>query len=63
MGAVIALTALLAGLGWLLGQAARRLRVEGQPLADNIDELLPQIQCAQCGYTGCRPYAEAIPAG
>ena len=63
MGAVIALTALLAGLGWVLGQAARRLQVEGQPLADNIDALLPQIQCAQCGYPGCRPYAEAIAVG
>jgi len=32
-------------------------------LADRIDELLPQTQCTKCGYTGCRPYAEAIAAG
>ena len=32
-------------------------------LADRIDELLPQTQCRQCGYAGCRPYAEAIAAG
>ena len=32
-------------------------------LADRIDELLPQTQCSKCGYTGCRPYAEAIAAG
>lgn len=32
-------------------------------LADCIDELLPQTQCRQCGYAGCRPYAEAIAAG
>ena len=25
-----------------------------------IDALLPQIQCAQCGYPGCRPYARAV---
>ena len=25
-----------------------------------VDALLPQTQCAQCGYPGCRPYAEAI---
>ena len=31
--------------------------------ADAIDDLLPQTQCGQCGYTGCRPYAEAIAAG
>jgi electron transport complex protein RnfB len=28
-----------------------------------IDALLPQTQCRQCGYAGCRPYAEAISAG
>lgn len=33
-----------------------------QPLADRIDALLPQTQCTRCGYTGCRPYAEAIAA-
>ncbi len=31
--------------------------------ADNIDALLPQTQCTRCGYTGCKPYAEAIAAG
>ena len=31
-------------------------------IADNIDALLPQTQCGQCGYPGCRPYAEAIAA-
>lgn len=31
-------------------------------LADSIDQLLPQTQCRQCGYAGCRPYAEAIAA-
>ena len=29
-------------------------------LAEQIDALLPQTQCTQCGYAGCRPYAEAI---
>lgn len=32
-------------------------------LALRIDALLPQTQCTQCGYDGCRPYAEAIAAG
>lgn len=31
-------------------------------LADAIDALLPQTQCGQCGYAGCRPYAEAVAA-
>lgn len=29
-------------------------------LVDRIDALLPQTQCTQCGYEGCRPYAHAI---
>jgi electron transport complex protein RnfB len=32
-------------------------------LADRIDDLLPQTQCEQCGFHGCRPYAEAIALG
>ena len=33
------------------------------PLARRIDALLPQTQCTECGYAGCRPYAEAIAQG
>ncbi|MGS0743729.1 electron transport complex subunit RsxB [Glaciimonas sp. GG7] len=32
-------------------------------LADRIEALLPQTQCTKCGYSGCRPYAEAIADG
>jgi electron transport complex protein RnfB len=32
-------------------------------LIDRIDTLLPQTQCEQCGYHGCRPYAEAMARG
>jgi len=31
--------------------------------ASAIDNLLPQTQCTRCGYSGCRPYAEAIASG
>lgn len=34
-----------------------------EALTDRIDDLLPQTQCSQCGYNGCRPYAEAIARG
>ncbi len=47
------------GLAW----ADRRLRPDTDSVADAIDALLPQTQCAQCGYPGCRPYAEAVAAG
>lgn len=30
---------------------------------ERIDALLPQTQCRQCGYAGCRPYAQAIADG
>jgi electron transport complex protein RnfB len=33
------------------------------PLALRLDALLPQTQCTQCGYDGCRPYAEALADG
>jgi electron transport complex protein RnfB len=33
------------------------------PLTERLDRLLPQTQCGQCGYDGCRPYAEAMARG
>ncbi len=32
-------------------------------IADKINDILPQTQCRQCGFSGCRPYAEAIATG
>lgn len=29
-------------------------------LVEEVNKRLPQTQCAQCGYPGCRPYAQAI---
>ncbi len=50
-------------LGAALGWASVRFKVEGDPLVEKIDSVLPQTQCGQCGYPGCRPYAEAISKG
>ncbi len=61
--AVLALSLLSAAFGLLLGYSAIRFRVEGDPVVDKIDSLLPQTQCGQCGFAGCRPYAEAIARG
>ncbi len=30
---------------------------------DKIDKILPQTQCEECGYKGCKPYAEALANG
>lgn len=49
--------------GSILGFASIRFRAEGNPIADEINAVLPQTQCGQCGYPGCRPYAEAIADG
>jgi Na+-translocating ferredoxin:NAD+ oxidoreductase subunit B len=61
--AILAITALAASFGLLLGYANIRFHVEGDPIADQIEKILPQTQCGQCGYAGCRPYAEAIATG
>lgn len=34
-----------------------------KPLADQLEDLLPQTQCTKCGYPACRPYAEAMARG
>jgi electron transport complex protein RnfB len=34
-----------------------------QSLSDRIDAVLPQTQCARCGYASCRPYADALAGG
>ena len=61
--ALIALVGMALLFGALLGFAAVRFEVEGNPLSDQINVILPQTQCGQCGYPGCRPYAEAIAEG
>ena len=61
--AIIVLFVLAVIFGILLGYASVRFKVEGNPIVDQIDAILPQTQCGQCGYPGCRPYAEAIANG
>lgn len=40
-----------------------RARKKPAPSIEQIDRLLPQTQCGQCGYPGCKPYATAIARG
>jgi electron transport complex protein RnfB len=54
---------LAATIGAALGWAASRLRPDAGSLVEQVDALLPQTQCGQCHYPGCRPYAEAIATG
>ena len=57
----ITVMALVAGVG--LAVAQRRLPPGESDIVEQVNELLPQTQCAQCGYPGCRPYAEAVVDG
>ena len=61
--ALLGLGGMSAIFGAILGFAAVRFKVEGNPIVDQIDTLLPQTQCGQCGHPGCRPYAQAIANG
>ena len=64
IGIAIGVLAVLSVIfGGLLGFAAVRFKVEGNPIVDQINNLLPQTQCGQCGFPGCKPYAEAIADG
>ncbi|WP_374479732.1 electron transport complex subunit RsxB [Zoogloea sp.] len=61
--ALLVMTAVALVLGALLGYASLKFKVEGDPLVEKIDAILPQTQCGQCGFPGCRPYATAIASG
>ena len=61
--AILALPLLALIFGGMLGFASVKFKVEGDPIVDQINALLPQTQCGQCSHPGCRPYAEAIANG
>ena len=58
---IFALLGLVLGTG--LAMVRRAFERADNPLADAVEALLPRTQCAQCGYPGCRPYAEAVASG
>ena len=60
---LILLTGLTGFCACLLVFARQRLSPSSEVVIDEINRLLPQTQCAQCGYPGCRPYAQAIAKG
>ena len=51
-------TALL--IGYAVERLAAYLAPTDDSLVSKVNVLLPQTQCAQCGYPGCKPYAQAI---
>ena len=63
LSAILVMAAIGLVLGGILGWASIKFRVEDDPLVEKIDAILPQTQCGQCGFPGCKPYAEAIASG
>jgi electron transport complex protein RnfB len=63
LSAILVMAGIAIVLGAILGYAALRYKVEGDPLVEKIDAILPQTQCGQCGFPGCKPYATAIAKG
>lgn len=53
----------LFALGVLLSLLARSNKQGGDDLAQRLEKALPGAQCAQCGFPGCRAYAEAMAQG
>lgn len=49
--------------GGILLVSSRLWPEDAEGAVQQINKLLPQTQCAQCGYPGCKPYAEAIANG
>jgi RnfABCDGE-type electron transport complex B subunit len=63
LAALVSLVGLGVFFGGLLGYAAEKFKVESDPIVEQLDELLPQTQCGQCGFPGCKPYAQSIADG
>ena len=61
--AIFTITALALVAGLLLSFANRQLPAQPDDIVNQVNDLLPQTQCAQCGFPGCRPYAAAIAEG
>ena len=56
----------LTTISWLITRLAFYLHDKSsnqKSMIDQINRLLPQTQCGQCGHAGCRPYAKAISQG
>ncbi len=63
LAAIITVVAIALLCGLALTLAARSLPGDADAVVDKINDCLPQTQCAQCGFPGCRPYAAAVAKG
>lgn len=63
IAAIFVMTLLGLLLGASLGYAAKLFHVEGNPMVEEITQLMPGTHCGQCGFAGCGAAAEAIVSG
>lgn len=63
IASVISLAALGVIFGGVLGVASKVFEVKTDPKVDEINNILPQIQCGMCGQAGCSAFAEALVKG
>lgn len=63
LAAAVIMIAIAGAIGTVLALAQRWLPQSADSPVERINALLPQSQCGQCGYPGCRPYAEAVADG
>ncbi len=63
LAAIISLALLGLTLGYLLGLAAIRLKVEEPEIVQEIEAMLPGTNCGQCGLAGCPAGAKALAQG
>lgn len=66
LGSVLVMIAMMLAFVW--GMVKLQLLIAGRktlldPAVERINSILPQTQCGQCGFAGCRPYAQAISLG
>jgi len=60
---IATLTLLGLTLGLFLALAAHYLKVEADPIVEDITAMLPGSNCGQCGFAGCGQAAEAMATG
>lgn len=62
-GVALGALALVFGVGIVVLATWAKSKKPVDSLTERVNSLLPQIQCAKCGFPGCRPYADAIVRG
>jgi electron transport complex protein RnfB len=60
LATILTMTAMGLILGLFLGISAHYLKVEAEPIVEELEALLPGSNCGQCGYAGCSQAAVAL---